>query len=71
MGDRIVIEDIRFLYGHLFQIDLYNETKCEYYRTFCEIGEFFKLIADGTKKPPRIPDPNCGAKMDLEVNDGE
>lgn len=59
MGDRIVIEEIEFLYGHLFQIDLYNETKCEYYRAFCEIDEFFKLIADGTKRPS-YHDPNCG-----------
>ena len=66
MGDRIVIEKIEFLYGHLFQIDLYNETKCEYYRTFCEMDELFKLIADGAKTLKRIPDSNCGARMDGE-----
>lgn len=36
MGDRVVIKSVEFLYGHLWQIDLYNETKNEYYRTFIE-----------------------------------
>lgn len=36
MGDKIIIKKIEFLYGHLFQIDLYNETKDEYYRTFID-----------------------------------
>ena len=36
MGDKIVIKKVEFLYGHLFQIDLYNETKDEYYRTFID-----------------------------------
>lgn len=27
MGDKIVISNIEFLYGRLFQIDLHNESK--------------------------------------------
>lgn len=40
MGDSVVIEKIDFLYGHLWQIDLYNETKNEHYRVFCENQKF-------------------------------
>jgi hypothetical protein len=40
MGDEVVIERIEFLYGHLWQIDLYNKTKNEHYRAFCENQRF-------------------------------
>ena len=36
MGDRIVVKQIKLVYGHLYQIDLYNETKDQYYRVFIE-----------------------------------
>lgn len=62
MGDRIEIKEIRFLYGHLFQIDIYNETKNEEYSVFCEIENFFGLLAQGTKRLPNIPDPNVGTR---------
>ena len=39
MGDRVIIKNIEFLYGHLWQIDLYNETKNEHNRTFVENEE--------------------------------
>ena len=44
MGDRINIKKIEFLYGRLFQIDLYNETKQEHYRTFVEKDELNVLL---------------------------
>ena len=44
MGDRIVIEAIEYLYGHLWQIDLYNETKKEYYRVFAENDELISMM---------------------------
>ena len=36
MGDRIVVKQIKLIYGHLYQIDLYNETKDQHYRVFIE-----------------------------------
>ena len=27
MGDRIIVKQIKLIYGHLYQIDLYNESK--------------------------------------------
>lgn len=36
MGDRIVANQIKLIYGHLYQIDLYNETQDQYYRVFIE-----------------------------------
>ena len=36
MGDRIVAKQIKLIYGHLYQIDLYNETQDQYYRVFIE-----------------------------------
>ena len=44
MGDNIIIEKIEFLYGRLFQIDLYNETKKEHYRVFSEKDELENLL---------------------------
>lgn len=34
MGDIITLVSIEFLYNELFQIDLHNETRNEYYRFF-------------------------------------
>lgn len=39
MGDIITIAGIEFLYGKMFQIDLHNETKNEYYRVFIQKEE--------------------------------
>lgn len=36
MGDKIKIEKIVLLYGHLYQIDYYNETKDYHGRLFVE-----------------------------------
>lgn len=36
MGDIIRVEKITLLYGHLYQIDYYNETKDYYGRLFIE-----------------------------------
>lgn len=50
MGDRIEIEKIEFLYGRLWQIDLYNVTKKEYYRFFVEETELTELLANARQK---------------------
>ena len=42
MGDNIRIEKIEFLYGNLYQIDLFNETKQEWCRTFIDEVELMK-----------------------------
>lgn len=39
MGDKIVIKEIDFIQGSLYQIDLYNETKKEWYRVFADKDE--------------------------------
>lgn len=47
MGDRITITKIEFLDQgdrKLYQIDLYNETKNEHYRAFCEIDIFEGML---------------------------
>ena len=46
MGDNIRIEKIEFLYGNLYQIDLFNETKQEWYRTFIDEVELMKKISN-------------------------
>ena len=38
MGDKIVISNIEFLYGRLFQIDLYNEKKRRILSGVCRKG---------------------------------
>ena len=39
MGDCIRITVIKFIHNELYQIDLYNETKNEYYRLFASKDE--------------------------------
>lgn len=39
MGDKIVIKEIAFIQDSLYQIDLYNETKKEWYRVFADKDE--------------------------------
>ena len=46
MGDKIVIEKIEFLYGRLFQIDLHNESKDEYFRVFVDKDELYKMLKE-------------------------
>lgn len=36
MGDKIIVENIVLIYGHLYQIDIYNETKDLHQRIFIE-----------------------------------
>lgn len=50
MGDKIVISKIEFLYGRLFQIDLHNESKNEYYRIFAEKEEFYNMLNSAIEK---------------------
>lgn len=49
MGDKIVIAEIELLYGRLFQIDLHNESKDEWYRVFADREELYAKFrnADG------------------------
>ena len=44
MGDCIRITAIEFIHNELYQIDLYNETKNEYYRLFASKDELVKQI---------------------------
>jgi hypothetical protein len=46
MGDRVEIEKVQFIYGHLWQIDLYNETKKEKYRVFVEEKDLEKILKE-------------------------
>lgn len=52
MGDEVIIKTVEFIYGHLYQIDLYNETKKEWYRVFVEEKELNEMLlkAKGQKK---------------------
>ena len=50
MGDDIKIKKIEFLYGRLWQIDLWNDTKKESYRFFVEEKELDKMLAKAKKK---------------------
>lgn len=50
MGDKIVISKIEFLYGRLFQIDLHNESKNEYYRIFAEKEELYNMLNSAIEK---------------------
>ena len=50
MGDKIIISHIEFLYGKLFQIDLHNESKNEYYRIFVDKEEFYNMLNSAIEK---------------------
>lgn len=39
MGDKIIVEKITLLYGHKYQIDIYNEDKDLHQRVFIEKTE--------------------------------
>ena len=49
MGDKIVISKIELLYGRLFQIDLHNESKDEWYRTFADKDELYEMLKNAEK----------------------
>lgn len=49
MGDKIVIAEIQLLYGGLFQIDLHNESKDEWYRVFADKDEFYTMVKNAEK----------------------
>ena len=46
MGDKVAIKEIELLYGRLFQIDLHNETKDEWYRVFIDKDELYKMLKE-------------------------
>lgn len=46
MGDKVVIKEIELLYGRLFQIDLHNESKDEYYRAFIDKDNLYKMLKE-------------------------
>lgn len=48
MGDKITVEQIEFIYGHLFQIDYYNETKDYHGRMFIDVNEIKTAFEIGT-----------------------
>lgn len=55
MGDIIKLKKITLLYGHLYQIDYYNETKDYYGRMFIEK----KQIENAEIEDDTILDKNC------------
>lgn len=60
MGDIIKLKKITLLYGHLYQIDYYNETKGYHGRMFIEKEQINNAeIADDT-----ILDKNCMIDLD-------
>lgn len=55
MGDKIVIKEIELIKVcddtiDLYQIDLHNETKNEWYRTFIEKTELEKMLNSAREK---------------------
>lgn len=49
MGDKIIIKDIQLIKVNegkteLYQIDLFNETRNEWYRTFIQKDELEKIL---------------------------
>lgn len=50
MGDRVVISKIELLYGRLFQIDLHNESKDEWYRVFADKDELYTMLKIAEKE---------------------
>ena len=44
MGDHLILQKVEFLYGHLFQIDLLNETKNKSNRVFIEKDELYAML---------------------------
>lgn len=55
MGDIVKLKKITLLYGHLYQIDYYNETKCYHGRMFVEK----KQIENAETEDDTILDKNC------------
>lgn len=49
MGDKIVISEIELLYDRLFQIDLHNESKDEWYRVFADKDELYTMLKNAEK----------------------
>lgn len=50
MGDHIVIKKICFLYGHLFRIELLNETKNKTDVAFIEKDELYAMFEKAEKE---------------------
>lgn len=50
MGDHIIIKKIEFLYGYLWQFDLYNETKDEHIRFFCRENELQEKLQEAKNR---------------------
>ena len=49
MGDKVVIFEIELLYGRLFQMDLHNESKDEWYRVFADKDELYAMLKKAEK----------------------
>ena len=55
MGDHIVNKKIHFLYGHLFQIELLNETKNKTDTMFVEKDELYGMLENAIKQGNDTP----------------
>ena len=55
MGDKICLKDLQFLYGHLWQFDIVNESTNQQTRLFIEDTEFKELMrnAKESAKPAK------------------
>ena len=62
MGDIIELKKITLLYGHLYQIDYYNETKKYHGRMFIEKEQ----IENAEVEDDTILDKNCMIDLDGE-----
>lgn len=50
MGDKVVLVAVEHIYGRLYQLDLHNETRDEFYRVFVDKGEFQKMLKEAEEK---------------------
>lgn len=54
MGDHIIIKKIEFLYGYLWQFDLYNETKDDHIRFFCRENELQEKLQEAKNRSVEV-----------------
>ena len=55
MGDHILIKKVYFLYGHLFRIELLNETKNKTDMMFIEKDELYAMLENAMKQRINTP----------------
>lgn len=68
MGDSFIIENIELLYGHLYQVDFYDEKNDAHHRLFIEKLQIekAKIVADVLAYIDNLPEENIMKQLSVE-----